>query len=288
MSFGRVLGVNLKVHYLFLLWLLVSATMGDMVYTVILVISVCIHELGHILTAINLGIGVREVELMPFGGVARLERWLGAEPSTEASIALAGPANSLVLMILGLVYHKTPWGGALLEANILLLAVNLLPVMPLDGGRVLRSIIIRRQGLGAGIKRMLKSSDRIAWAFLGIISLLALWGFFSTNAVVLGAFVLYSASQEKKMIPYLVMNYVGGAEGELQSARVLPGRVVVVLPETYIKSALEFLLPGYYHLFHVVYPDGLVEVVPEEKLYGVLMIHGPGLTFSDALDDGRV
>lgn len=288
MNFGKVLGVNLKVHYLFLLWLLVSASMGDPLYTFTLVLSVCVHELGHILAAANLGIGVREVELMPFGGVARLERWLGTEPSTEASVALAGPANSLVLLVIGLVFNDTAFGSALLECNVLLLAVNLLPVMPLDGGRVLRSLVIRRQGLGSGTKRVLASGDRIAWVLLGVVSLLSFWGLFSTNAVVLGAFVLYSTVQEKKMIPYLLMNYVAGAQGDLHSAKALPARSLVVLPSTHIKSIMELLLPGHYHLFHVVFPDGEIETIPEEKLYEMMMNHGPLLTFSDVLDDGRV
>ncbi|MBS3949097.1 MAG: M50 family metallopeptidase, partial [Peptococcaceae bacterium] len=96
MSFGKILGVNLKVHYLFLLWMIVAATLGEFYSALIIVFSVIFHELGHVLAAVNLGVEVREVELMPFGGVARVNRLLGSDPATETAIALAGPANSLV------------------------------------------------------------------------------------------------------------------------------------------------------------------------------------------------
>ncbi|MBT9154034.1 MAG: Stage IV sporulation protein FB [Firmicutes bacterium] len=271
MYLGQVLGVSLKVHYLFLLWLFVSATLGDWVYTAILVFSVCFHELGHILAALNCRVGVEEVVLMPFGSVAKLGRWLGVEPKTEAAIALAGPANSLVLCVVGLLWQSAAWGDALLEVNLLLLTVNLLPILPLDGGRIVRSAIVRRRGLAAGA----------TWGLLCVAALLFVYGVSSVNAVVLAVFLLYAVAEEKKMMPYLFGSYLGSKQGELSASGTLAGRVIVVLPDTPVARALKDMTPGCYHLFHVVHPNGQVIAVTEESLFAALVNQGLGITFAD-------
>jgi stage IV sporulation protein FB len=281
MYLGQVLGVSLKVHYLFLLWLFVSATLGDWVYTVVLVVSVCFHELGHILAAANCRASVEEVVLMPFGSVAKLGRWLGIEPKTEAVIALAGPANSLVLGVVGLLLPDGVLGDKLLEVNLLLLTVNLLPILPLDGGRIIRSLVVKRLGLGAaGGGRLVRFMDAAAFGLLGAVALLNFYGIASVNAVVLAVFLVYAVAQEKKMMPYLFMSYLGGKQGELTAAGSLVGRLIVVLPETPVTKALKDMVPGCYHLFYVVQPEGTVVTLTEEALFAALVNHGSTITFA--------
>jgi stage IV sporulation protein FB len=282
MYLGQVLGVSLKVHYLFLLWLFVSATLGDWVYTVVLVVSVCFHELGHILAATNCRASVEEVVLMPFGSVAKLGRWLGTEPKTEAIIALAGPANSLVLCVVGLLLGDGMLGDKLLEVNLLLLTVNLLPILPLDGGRVIRSEVVKRLGLSAGGGRLVRFMDAAAFGLLGAVILLNVYGMASVNAVVLAVFLVYAVAQEKKMMPYLFMSYVGGKQGELAAAGALVGRLIVVLPETQVTKALKDMVPGCYHLFQVVHQGGAVATITEEALFAALVTHGSTITFAEA------
>jgi len=280
MYLGQVLGVSLKVHYLFLLWLFVSATLGDWVYTVVLVVSVCFHELGHILAALNCRVSVEEVVLMPFGSVAKLGRWLGAEPKTEAAIAFAGPANSLVLCVVGMLLRSSGWGDKLLEVNLMLLTVNLLPILPLDGGRVVRSAVVTRQGLSAAGGRLVRLMDKAALGLLGAVALLYVYGIASVNAVVLAVFLVYAVAQEKKMMPYLFMSYLGGKQGELSAAGALVGRVIVVLPETPVTKALKDMVPGCYHLFQVVQQGSTVVTITEEDLFAALVNHGPSITFA--------
>lgn len=118
--------------------------------------SVLVHELAHSLVATMNGIPVRRITLFLFGGVAEIAR----EPSdarTELLVALAGPAVSAVLAAV-LWASVLAMGGQpsrpglqlalfyLAFANSLLLVFNLLPGLPLDGGRVLRAIIWRATG----------------------------------------------------------------------------------------------------------------------------------------------
>lgn len=111
--------------------------------------SVIIHEMAHSLVALMKGIPVRSITLFIFGGVARIDREAN-RPGTEFLVAVAGPAASLLLSALfGAVWMLADPGheavrslaGLLAGGNLMLALFNLIPGFPLDGGRILRSII---------------------------------------------------------------------------------------------------------------------------------------------------
>ena len=111
-------------------------------------VSIILHELGHSLTAIRLGVPVRSITLFIFGGLARIEKE-PERPRDEFLIALAGPAVSLALaaaftaiaLLLGpetVLGSSAKWLGRI---NGTLFLFNMIPGFPLDGGRVLRAVI---------------------------------------------------------------------------------------------------------------------------------------------------
>jgi Zn-dependent protease/CBS domain-containing protein len=115
--------------------------------------SVLIHELSHSLVARGQGVGVRSITLFLFGGVSELTNE-PARATDEFLIAAVGPLSSLVLGgFFGILSTALPQGSFpryffywLSFVNILLACFNLLPGFPLDGGRVLRSLIWRATG----------------------------------------------------------------------------------------------------------------------------------------------
>ncbi len=122
-------------------------------FVVLLYGSVLIHELSHSLVAVAFGLPVRRILLYPLGGFSEIER----EPETpgrELLVSAAGPAMSLALAAGGFGLHQAfnPAGipGILLDqfilANILVGIFNLLPGLPLDGGRILRAGVWKLTG----------------------------------------------------------------------------------------------------------------------------------------------
>ncbi len=117
--------------------------------------SILAHEFGHALVARRHGIEVEEIDLWLLGGVSRM-RGEAHDPGTELRYALAGPAVTAVIaavfgVVLALLPSSTPAAlRALVEyqviVNGLIFVFNLLPAFPLDGGRVLRSLLWRRSG----------------------------------------------------------------------------------------------------------------------------------------------
>jgi Zn-dependent protease/CBS domain-containing protein len=116
-------------------------------FVVLLYLSVLVHELPHSVVARGFGLPVRRILLHPLGGVSEIERE-APTPGREFVVAGAGPALSLALGAVGWgLAQLVPYGvtGALIRqlmvANIIVGLFNLLPGLPLDGGRMLRAVV---------------------------------------------------------------------------------------------------------------------------------------------------
>jgi Zn-dependent protease/CBS domain-containing protein len=141
-------------------------------FVVLLYVSVLVHELSHSVVARSYGLPVRRILLYPLGGISEIERE-APTPGREFAVAGAGPALSLVLSAVGwglsqLVPDGIP--GALIRqlmvANLIVGVFNLLPGLPLDGGRMLRAVIWKFTGK--------PTSATIAAAWVGRVLALAL------------------------------------------------------------------------------------------------------------------
>jgi Zn-dependent protease len=152
---GRVFGfpLYLRPSVLLLMGLVVLLSAGPIGYrvglgfVVCLLLSVLLHELGHALTARRLGIGVRGITLEILGGYTEMDRE-APTPRAELTVSLAGPAVSLALgLAAGAVAAVLPGGGVrqiaflVAMANVIVAVFNVLPGLPLDGGRALRAAV---------------------------------------------------------------------------------------------------------------------------------------------------
>lgn len=166
----RVRGIQLAVHFSFFLLLALFAVEGWMraawpgvfwntVTLVAFFTCVVLHELGHSFTAMRFGVGVRRILLMPIGGMAEFD-CIPRQPSRELLITAAGPAvNFVIAGAVGLVvgmpagwplgdYDFTAdavgFAQLIVHWNLLMGFFNLVPVFPMDGGRIFRALMAVR------------------------------------------------------------------------------------------------------------------------------------------------
>lgn len=139
-------GIPLKIHTSLLLFLLgMFCIYGSKEWLVFLMgfISIIPHEYGHALCAKYFGIKTKEIIMTPIGGAAFLER-MPREPHMELAITAAGPAVTLALAILSLPFaflFPCLLTVGFTAVNIILFLFNALPLLPMDGGRILRSTL---------------------------------------------------------------------------------------------------------------------------------------------------
>jgi Zn-dependent protease len=218
---GRAFGINIFVHWTFLLlvafvlvnnWQLGGSALA--VHSVILLLAafgcVVLHELGHALAARHFGIPTLDITLYPIGGIARLAR-MSEKPFEEFCIAVAGPAVNALLAALLIIPVCLSWQASttieqapkgnllfgLLLINVILLLFNMLPAFPMDGGRVLRALLVIPVG-------RLKATQLAANLGAVFAVLFVVWGIASFNPMPLlvGFFAFIAGRQELAYVRY--------------------------------------------------------------------------------------
>lgn len=171
------------------------------------VLCLLAHELAHVAVGLHYGLTLEDVELQAFGGVARFREGLGLRPRVEARVALAGPAASLALA--GLSHLLDRAGGVgmagapglaewLFRVNLTLGAVNMLPGLPLDGGRVLRAALAPRWGLLPGTRAAAAAGQGIGLALVAIAVAGLLQGHWLAGVAPFGLLVAVAAHRERR------------------------------------------------------------------------------------------
>ena len=186
-SIGSIAGIPIRVHWTFALligfvvvvnWDLGRAAIADGILWIIALFAfVVAHETSHCLVARRRGARVLGIILIPLGGLSQLEAMPEA-PIDELAAAIAGPIASLglglVLLGVGLgmsahVWSPTLFAGSWLARlawlNLLLGAFNLIPALPMDDGRVLRTALARdRSNLEATLLAASRGTQRVPWS----------------------------------------------------------------------------------------------------------------------------
>jgi Zn-dependent protease len=280
---ARVSGIDVRVHATFALALIYFASgfavaqgLRGAALGVLLICSlfVCItlHELGHSLAARRCGVSVNEILLLPIGGVARLSSE-PRKPRHELLIALAGPFVNLLIGLLlwtVLAHYRIAVGltdlDELLEpsavgllrglfwGNLLLALFNLLPALPMDGGRVLRALLSLALGrplatrIAAGVGQVIGIG--LVWiAFKGDWGLLAL----------VGLFVFVGATQER------AAERASGLLSELRAGEVCDPNAPVFGPHEPVGLVLDTLIRSPQAHFAVFHGKELVGTIAREQ-----------------------
>lgn len=224
----RVADIDIRVHATFALALLLGAFQFGMGYgargalfgvlfVIALFICVTLHELGHSLVAQRFGSTVREIVLLPIGGVAKLLRE-PTRPLHELLVAVAGPLVNVVIALglfiaLGLDVERlaepnyqaqiaplfeppefSALFGWLLLGNVSLAVFNMIPAFPMDGGRVFRAIL----SFGLGRARATLIATVVGQLLAVLLIVVAIVSLESPILALIGLFVFFGASQEKQ------------------------------------------------------------------------------------------
>jgi Zn-dependent protease len=281
---GKIAGIDIDIHVswiIILVFLTVSLATGwfpqlypgwsTAIYwliaflsSLLLFVSVLLHELAHSLVARRRGLPVKSITLFIFGGVSNIERE-PQSPGVEFQMAFVGPLTSLVigaicfLLQVPLRGSNSPLEGILFYlavTNILLGVFNLIPGFPLDGGRVLRSIVWRLTGNLRQATRVAAMTGQII-AYLLI--LLGIWIFFVGDILdgiwfgFIGWFLL-SAAQSANAQGMLTSVLSGVTVGEVMNPK--PATVPADISLQQLVDA--YFLPGGLRYALVMQTDHLV------------------------------
>lgn len=142
--------MSIKIHFYLFVFMSYMFFIGKIEMFMIFYISILLHEIAHIVVALLLKVNVIELNLMPVGISAIYNDKISAKK--EVIISMAGPIMSLILAI----YSKDSF---ISSVNIIIMILNLIPIYPLDGGRIQKNYFIHKYRYKKGIKISQMVSD---------------------------------------------------------------------------------------------------------------------------------
>jgi len=261
----RWLGIRIRIHLLFWAVIGLSVMTGHFLEVLTLFIIVLIHELGHVAMARELGWTVTEVQLLPFGGVATMEDAYATDPLDEIVVALAGPFLNLVMMAFSYLCWYSgvwteEWARFFLVSNVTIALFNLLPIWPLDGGRIVLAVLCWFMPYRQAAILSMTGSTLLAGIMAGVSGLEL-----KVNVLVIALYLLTVNIQSFLRFPYqffrfLMEKYVREPdEYAVQAVSVHPGETVLQVAHK--------LRRGCSHLFYV---QGSGLLAEEQLLYALL------------------
>ncbi|MGE5544199.1 MAG: M50 family metallopeptidase [Bacillota bacterium] len=290
MRLGSIKEVNLAINPLFLLVCLIYLCTG-FVEVLWVILALIVHEAGHVLMALICGLRLLRVELFPFGGQITTEEMVGDSPGREIAVAMAGPVFSLFSA--GLTYImegnlRVAGFSFFMEFSLLLGLFNLLPALPLDGGRILKALCSTKVGLrratlvGSWSGQILALVLLVAGLYMGYRDPRAL------NLLLVAGFMGYKAREEMQMLPYGFTRY-------LLRKRLMPGEcgmatgmLIVAHHRVKVSRILYRNLPETIAVVLVIDTQGKVQgVLTERVLIEAMLTRGPMATLGELLPTGE-
>ncbi len=246
----------LYIHILIAPMLILAYTFGSQMTFFISFCVVLIHELSHLVVAVLVGADVKSIIILPFGMTLRLSGDIVRYPKKEILIALAGPlSNAIMLAIAGLFLknHADDLNFLLFVIiNWSVLLLNLVPVPPLDGGRIMRAILIKSMGIMNSAKIIRKISRIfIALIFsLGIILLIKTRG--NPSLCIIGGFLAFSLIEEKKSSDLLIMNEMIYEKEKFKNHSLIPTSTLTVSYKTPAQKVIKKLNLSTFYIIYIL------------------------------------
>ena len=282
----RLMGVPIRLHFTFALLLIFLIVIGlgsnqspanFTLFILALIVSVLLHEFGHAFVSSLYGIRTLEIMMFPIGGVARLER--AAKPGEEFWIALTGPVVNLAIAALIFMalfsQHRAvnlfalgqPSDSNLIDrialGNLILAGFNLLPAFPMDGGRMLRSIL-------SHLKSEYEATRIATWSGRMLAISMGLYGFIYMPMLAFVAFFIYLGAANE-----------GAASRGRSLTQGIPVRAAMVTEyhtlshSSTIRDAANLLLSTSQQDFPVVHGEQVIGLLGRNALLRGMALEGP-------------
>lgn len=308
----RLAGIDVKLHVSFALVFVLGAyqwgskhglrgALFGVLLMALLFVCVTLHELAHSMVARSFQLPADEIVLYPFGGAAQVEQD-APKPMQELLVAIAGPAINVMIAAVLLVVTSAKlelaklsphWDGTgltraalsepstntlliwLISANVMMAIFNMIPALPMDGGRVLRAVLCMR--LRA------RTATLIAAATGQVLSLAA--GIFAVTVqnygLALTALIIFLGATGEQNVQ--------GRRSALASLRVgdvFNRNAITLAPEDPVTRVVDHILTSYQPDFAVVEGGKLIGVITRKRVLEALSNNQGGAAVREVMDAG--
>lgn len=268
--------MRIKLNVFFILFLFASYVTGWLQQSLVLFASVLLHELGHVYAAKKLKIKVYEVELLPYGGVARMEELSKFGGVAEAVVSAAGPVTSFA--IAGACYmlrDVSGWMELSGRYNLVICLFNLLPVIPLDGGKLARNLLVFFMGYRQATRLLVLAGRAAAFMLLGYNIYDIALGSRSASLIIAAVFLYIGTFREEKFSSYYYLFTGNNTKNMLIAQGRIRKRFIKVREDTRIRTVVNRFSPVTLCYVEVVGAEGETKrILSEDEIMKGFLVYG--------------
>ena len=283
LSIGRT---RVHIHPLALLYPLAAVMLGAGQEVLSLLAALAIHEGAHLLAARGLGVGIARLKLTPFGGAMALENPYALSAARLFAVSAAGPlGNALALLAAAALAHwrlmRPAFALGFIPTNLVLMLFNLLPALPLDGGRMAYALLSRRirrekaLAIGLWMGRAVAAGLVLACAGLALKT-----GRINLSFLFAAVFILASAADERQALSDTRVSTMLGALRTV--GRPVPARLWAVGADCPLNEALACARPDGVNLYAVYKDNRLSSITDDRRLLEAILYFSPRTPVEEA------
>ncbi|MBS4191457.1 M50 family metallopeptidase [Bacillus sp. FJAT-49705] len=247
---NKLIGLIKYIHIHPLLWIVIGLAVltAHFLELSLLLLIIFVHEMGHAAAASFFSWRIKRISLLPFGGVAEMDEHGNRPLKEEVIVILSGPLQHLWMMGLAFILYQFSYLSeglyhVFIQYNLMVLLFNLLPIWPLDGGKLVFLFFSLKQAFPNAHRQALRISACCMAIFAVMI---LLFSPLNLNIWVVIAFLLFSLYHEWKQsryifIRFLLERYYG------KDSEVLKLKPLVVNDNELVIHVLEKFQRGYKH-----------------------------------------
>ncbi len=286
----KLFGIRFRLHPLFTIMMLLSILTGYFLELLILFSIVLIHELGHVAAARSFGWTITKVELLPFGGVAETDQSGTSSVREDIIVAAAGPFQNA--WMIGLAYllgtvglWEAEWTQTFIQANLMIGLFNLIPILPLDGGKIMQALL----SCVLPYYRAIQSSTWISIALSLVLAAASIWNIRSEgiefNLLIISVFLLVSNGYGLRNGRYQFVRFLMNRNMRMEPLidKGTLAQPIVISPHRTIAEIVRLFMREKYHIVYVLGSGGSVKlVIPEQRLlHAYFHLNRPGSPVSE-------
>jgi len=296
----RVKSKEIKISPFIVLIPLVLAFTGHLIEYFIALFSIALHEAAHVLAAKLFGYRADQIKITPAGFSVTIDT-LSCSEAVSIFICLAGPiANLLIYAAAEAAFHKygsmnltgSFYGLSIRQflqvvsaTNLFFALFNLMPALPLDGGRILYEILAARVGLSSA-EKILK---RLSVAFSIILLLIGAYQFyislFNFSLIIIGICIIILVDSRRMESALLNIRQILYRRNKLEKRGIYPARPLVVLKSTRLNEAIKNMDFDMFHIVYVLDDDlRLKKALTENEIMDAIAREGENITFGMLLE----
>ncbi len=269
----------ININPLMALMILFSLVIGRFEEYLIIFISITIHEISHVISARYYKIEINKITVSPIGIMASINYSNSSKKTNDYVVALTGPIANLIMICVGIHLNSSVLGQSqtmsfFILSNVSLLVLNILPVLPLDGGRVFKTILLNRVGYSGTLKVFSVITKIVSGFIIGAGIIQVLNSYYNFSLLLIGIFIyLYKYKDIDLQFDFIRELYL--KKQKIQTLKLIELKYFAVLESNRAIDVIKSFYNNKYNIVVILNNDlEIVGELTETQIFEGIMCSG--------------